>query len=68
MNQSLERKLAKLVTYCEETDRGGVTYGGRYEGYRQSVWPEVVALMYDPEVAAWLDELRSRNEAPLRRP
>jgi hypothetical protein len=64
MNPTLEAKLAKLVTNCEETDRGGVATAS---GVRRNVWPEVQALLTDPEVVAWVDELRRQGIAPLRR-
>jgi hypothetical protein len=52
MTPSLRKKLAKLVTLSEEVDQGGVTYG---DGQRRNVWPEVQALLRDPELTTWMD-------------
>lgn len=64
MNPMLEAKLAKLVTHCEETDGGGVATAS---GTRRNVWPEVMAVVNDPEVIEWVDQMRRENRAPLRR-
>lgn len=64
MTPSLRKKLATLITRCEETDRGGIAYG---DGTRRDVWPEVRALLRDPEVVTWIDNERAVDSDLLRR-
>lgn len=64
MTPSLRKKLAKLVTLSEEVDQGGVAYG---DGSRRNVWPEVQALLRDPELCAWMDNERAVDPSLIRR-
>lgn len=64
MTPSLRKKLAKLVTLSEEVDQGGVAYG---DGQRRNVWPEVQALLRDPELMTWMDNERAVDSSLLRR-
>lgn len=64
MTPSLQHKLALLVTRSEEVNQGGVAYG---DGNRRNVWPEVQALLRDPELCAWMDSMRAADSNLLRR-
>ena len=64
MTPSLQTKLARLVTLSEEVDQGGVAYG---DGTRRNVWPEVQALLRDPDLMAWMDAMRAVNADLIRR-
>lgn len=60
-----EVKLAKLVTVVEEHLQGGVGTGDRNSGAVDR--RDVERVLNDPDIANWMDRMRQRGLAPIRR-